>query len=265
MKKFKAGIFQFDVKLGKVDDNVKTVMAGLDDLADKGADLVLLPEMWSCGFDNGLLMTHAEKTPDILSLLGRVAAQHNMAIAGSLPEVSDNAVSNTLYLIDQQGRIKTEYRKIHLFKPGNEHIHFKAGNTVVSSDLPFGTVGLMTCYDLRFPELSRMLTLKGVDCLLVAAQWPRIRVEHWDVLLKARAIENQVFVLAANRCGDDPNLSYAGHSQIITPWGDVLTQARDQETVLCADILPEALERARQTIPCLDDRRPMVYSEGELG
>ncbi|MBU1170777.1 MAG: carbon-nitrogen family hydrolase [Proteobacteria bacterium] len=259
MKRFKAAVVQFDVVLGKVEDNVNTVMAQLQDLEGRGPDLVLLPEMWSCGFDHDHLKRHGEKTPGILKALCRVAAEKHMAIAGSLPEILEDSVANTFYLIGPDGQIRADYRKIHLFTPGREHCYFSAGNRPGLADLSVGRMGLITCYDLRFPELSRSLTLNGIECLLVAAQWPRVRSEHWDVLLRARAIENQVFVLAANRCGSDPNLEYAGRSQMITPWGEVLVRAGEQEELLWADILPEELERARQTIPCLADRVPLAY------
>lgn len=264
MTPFKAGIVQFDVALGRVDDNVDAVMAGLDDLERHGVTLALLPEMWSCGFDLDHLAGHAQHSPGLLDRLGRVAVKKKMAVAGTLPENIGGKVANTFYLIDATGRTRVAYRKIHLFRPGSEHRHFQAGNTMVLGALPFGRMGLITCYDLRFPELSRALTLAGAHCLLVAAQWPRSRSEHWEVLLRARAIENQVFVIAANRCGSDPHLDYGGGSRIITPWGEALATAGDQAEQIWAAIDPQVLERAREAVPCLTDRRPEVYRDGPL-
>lgn len=259
MKTFRAGIIQYDVKLGQVGENVRTVQTRLGTMADSGVHLVLLPEMWSCGFDNEHLSDHARKTPGILDVLSRFAQKKQMIIAGSLPENVDGKVANTFYVIDEAGRIAAQYRKIHLFSPGSEHLHFSAGKKMVVADLSVGRVGLITCYDLRFPELSRSLTLNGIAFLLVSAQWPKSRKDHWDVLLRARAIENQVFVIGANRCGKDPHLDYAGHSRIVSPWGELLAQGDESEGLLVADLHPDALDRARENIPCLDDRRPDVY------
>jgi predicted amidohydrolase len=261
MKSFTAGVVQWDVALGRVSDNVKTVMDRLTALADQGTDLAVLPEMWSCGFDLAHLSVHAAHTPALLEQLGRMAESRHMAIAGSLPEAVGDRVANTFYLIDACGRVAAAYRKIHLFQPGDEHLHFTAGDAPVLADLPMGRLGLVTCYDLRFPELSRTLTVAGIDCLLVTAQWPRVRAGHWDVLLRARAIENQVFVIAANRCGSDPHLDYAGGSCIISPWGETLAQADDRETLIGARLDSQALTRAREAIPCLSDRRPDAYGE----
>lgn len=259
MKTFRAGIIQFDVVLGKVNHNVRTVQTKLATLTGSNVDVVVLPEMWSCGFDNEHLPDHARKTPGILDYLCTFAQKKKVVIAGSLPENVDGKVANTFYVIDETGKVAAQYRKIHLFSPGNEHLYFTAGNRIVTAELSWGKVGLITCYDLRFPELVRRQALKGVDLLMVSAQWPKSRKDHWDVLLRARAVENQVFVLGANRCGKDPNLEYAGHSRIISPWGEILAAGDDSEAMLVADLHADALDKARESIPCRSDRRPDVY------
>lgn len=259
MKAFRAGIIQFDVVLGQINQNVRTVQARLATLAGSGVNLVVLPEMWSGGFDNEHLLDHARKTPGIIDYLCGFARKKEMIIAGSLPENVDGKVANTFYVIDEKGRVVSQYRKIHLFTPGNEHLHFTAGSSIVSADMSIGKVGLITCYDLRFPEVTRRLTLKGMEILMVAAQWPKSRKDHWDVLLRGRAIENQVFVLGANRCGKDPNLEYAGNSRIITPWGEIIASGDENEAMLVVDLDPDTLNKARESIPCLNDRRPDVY------
>lgn len=259
MKKFKAGILQFDVRLGGVEENFKTARAGISSLGSRGAEMVVLPEMWSCGFDNENLETHAEKTPEILDELSKIAKKNHIAVAGSMPELSGKMVFNTLYMIDHNGMITENYRKIHLFKPTNEDKYFKRGNRAVSCDSTFGMTGMMICYDLRFPELCRTLSERGAKVVIVTAQWPAIRVEHWDVLLRARAIENQVFIIACNRCGSDPDLAFAGHSQIISPWGDVLVKAGSDYSPIIADIDIDDTEKARMQIPCLNDRVTEAY------
>lgn len=199
-------------------------------------------------------------TPEILSALQKFAREKRIAVAGSLPSNDSDGIKNTLYLIDSDGSLKASYSKIHLFSPGNEHLHFSSGTERVIGDLAIGKTGLLTCYDIRFPELSRSLCLDGAEILIVAAQWPMARKNHWDALLKARAIENQAFVLAANRCGKDPHQEYAGHSMILSPWGEILGSARDDETLVMSDISMDDLTRVREAIPCYSDRRPHVYS-----
>ncbi|MDA8404798.1 MAG: carbon-nitrogen family hydrolase, partial [Desulfobacteraceae bacterium] len=157
MDRFKAGIIQFDVRLGQIDANVESVVTGISELAEAGADIAVLPEMWSCGFDHENLKAHVARTPEILALLGRLARENRMVIAGSLPAMNGQAVTNTLYLIDSDGTLRSGYSKIHLFSPGSEHLHFAAGDKTAVCDLELGKTGLMTCYDIRFPELGRNL------------------------------------------------------------------------------------------------------------
>jgi omega-amidase len=259
LKSFKAGLFQWDVALGCIEENVNKALDGLARLAREKTDLAILPEMWSCGFDNEHLIDHAGQTPAILDRLSSFAADKQMAVGGTLPERIGGQVANTFYLIGPDGRLSAVYRKIHLFTPGNEHMYFMPGHDVVTVDLPWGRMGLITCYDLRFPELARNLTLDGAEVLLIAAQWPRVRTAHWDILVQARAVENQTVVLAVNRCGKDPNQDYAGHSRIVNPWGETLALADTREAALTAEIESESLERARTAIPCLKDRAAGVY------
>jgi predicted amidohydrolase len=238
------------------------VVNGIETLAEQDVDVVVLPEMWSCGFDNERLMDHAAVTPDILARVGRLAREHRMAVCGSLPGITgDGTVANTQYLIDRDGNLRVGYSKVHLFSPNGEDRYFSPGNEAVVTDASFGNVGFLTCYDIRFPELGRDLALKGAEIIIVSAQWPMSRSHHWDVLLKARAVENQVFVFAANSCGVDSEREYAGKSMVVSPWGDVLGKAEKDDYILVADIDMDDLKRAREAIPCFRDRRPDVYGK----
>jgi omega-amidase len=256
---FKAGVIQFDVKPGDIPSNMSSAFEGLRQLGALAVDLAVLPEMWSCGFDNQRLFDHARQTPVVLDRLSQVAAEYRMIIAGSLPEASGEDMFNTLYLMDGSGFLAGAYRKIHLFSLTDEGRFFAAGETAVVCPTRIGPVGLMTCYDVRFPELCRSLALKGARVVVVPAQWPRVRINHWDVLLQARAIENQIFVVAANRCGKDNGLVYGGHSQIVTPMGNVSVLADDSDAVLHAAIDFQELSTFRDKIPCLAERVPDAY------
>lgn len=253
------GIVQFDVLTGESIKNCDTAVKGICSLAADGADMILLPEMFSSGFDYDKLREHGNNTPDILQQLKETAKSENVIIAGSMPEIEDNSIYNTLYLIDRNGTIAGSYRKVHLFSPTGEHEHFQNGKQAVVCETTAGKIGMMICYDLRFPELCRKLAHDGARLIIISAQWPSPRVAHWDTLIKARAIENQVFVAAANRCGQSGSLSFPGHSQIISPWGKELAKADDSATLLNASLDFSEIAKAREAIPCLDERIPEAY------
>ena len=256
---FKAGIVQFDVRPGNIESNLSSALKGIDQLGALNAKIALLPEMWSCGFDNKNLSKHAEKTDNIIDELTRTASRYNMIIAGSLPESSGNDIFNTMYLIDGGKGVINTYRKIHLFSHAKENKYFCAGNRAVVCETSAGPVGLMLCYDIRFPELCRTLTLSGALLVLTSAQWPLERIAHWDILLRARAIENQIFMVAANRCGMENSIEYGGHSLLVSPFGEILARAEDRECIISSEIDFTELAEFRRKIPCLNERMPDTY------
>jgi len=260
MRKFKAGFIQFDIKLGMVDKNLKTIMKYLDELEAQGVKLAVLPEMWSCGFDNANLVFHAQKTRDILEVLSDIALKKDMVIAGSMPEISGNSIYNTMYVTDKDGSIAGSYRKVHLFSLTSEDKYFVSGNKNVICRTSLGLLGLMICYDLRFPELSRALTLKGAKLIIVPAQWPQLRISRWDILARARAIENQIFIIGANRCGKEISTQFNGHSIIVDPSGEILQCADNGNACACwAEINMDKLEQVRTHMPSLKERIPEAY------
>ncbi len=258
-KGFKAGIIQFDIINGDIDRNMAAAMTYLRELAAQGADLAVLPELFSCGFDNGNIQDHACRTNDTLEQLSEFAKTHTMAIVGTFPQAEAGQVFNTQYFIDRDGKIKGSYQKMHLFRPTLEHKFYTAGSSASVLDTSFGPVGLMICYDLRFPELARRLFLDGARILIVSAQWPSPRISHWQILARARAVENQAYCICANRTGNDDDLDYPGLSAIIDPMGQVLAEAGSDPGVLLADIDMDQVDRARNLIPIYTDRRKDVY------
>ena len=189
-KPFKAGVVQFDVKCGRIKANLAKLSEHLGKLASENVCLAVLPEMFSCSFDNENLKAHSRSTPEIIERLSALALDYGMAIAGTLPEQEEGRIFNTMVFIDTDGNIKGKYRKLHLFRLTGEHLYYTAGGEVVAVDSTLGRIGLMTCYDLRFPEVARALFLKGVQLIVISAQWPEPRKEHWETLIKARAVEN---------------------------------------------------------------------------
>ncbi|WP_043807464.1 carbon-nitrogen family hydrolase [Desulfatibacillum aliphaticivorans] len=258
VQKPKIGLVQFDVKLGNPRANIDHVRRAIQDLADQGVNLAVLPEMWSCGFDYSALKDHAAQTPAVLDELCSLAENLNLAVSGTMPELTPDGVYNTHYYINEKGSVQAEYRKVHRFTPAGEG-EFEPGARSVLAAAPWGKTGLLTCYDLRFPEQSRALVLAGAIVLIVSAQWPAVRIRHWDVLLQARAVENQAFVIACNRCGKDPELVYGGRSAVISPWGEVIAGAGGGETLLTAALNLYEVKDFRTRIPCLEHRIPEAY------
>lgn len=255
----RAGVIQFDVKGGDISSNFQCAMDGIERLNQQGAQLAVLPELWTCGFDNANIMQHAEKTFEIIEVLSRTAQKHGMLIAGSLPEISDGQVYNSLVVVDADGTLSGTYRKVHLFSTGREHQTFTAGHTAEIWNTSLGPIGGAICYDVRFPELCRSLAIQGARLIIVCAQWPEARIGHWDTLLQARAIENQLFIVAANRTGAEPPLRFPGHSQIISPYGKILAKTLNMRDEVSAEIHFKDMDAFRSLFDCLKERVPEAY------
>lgn len=168
-------------------------------------------------------------------------------------------MTNTMYVVHRNGNIVCEYSKLHLFQLMDEHMYLQAGETMGLFSLDGTTCAGVICYDIRFPEWIRAHALHGAEVLFVVAEWPLSRLHHWRTLLTARAIENQCYVVACNRAGKDPNNEFAGHSLIIDPWGNILAEGDEQETVIVANIDINEVQDVRARIPIFADRRPDVY------
>ncbi|HDM76637.1 MAG TPA: carbon-nitrogen family hydrolase [Deltaproteobacteria bacterium] len=260
MSKIKIGIVQFEVTQGDIKRNLDTVKSSLVKMGDAGASLVVLPEMWATGFAYRNLNTLSDKMDDVLEEVTRIAAEQDLIIVGSLPEkVNATSIYNTAYVIHKKDGIIGKYRKIHPFSLHREDKHFKHGSERLVCDTDIGKIGVMICYDIRFPELARALALEGAKILVVSAQWPASRIAHWLVLLRARAIENQLFCVGTNTCGSDEEMQYGGTSVGYSPTGDVFMVASDKPMNLVADIDLKEIDEFRKLIPCFEDRVPEAY------
>lgn len=258
--KIRAGILQFRVIPGDIKKNCDAVKRALQEFHEHGVVLVILPEMWATGFDYKNLPDCAEKIPGVINTLKQFAQQYGMVIIGSLPEkAGKQKIYNTTYVIDSNGGIAGKYRKIHLFSLHGEDKYFIRGNKRLVCETAIATIGIITCYDIRFPELSRALTIDGAEILAVCAQWPKARIDHFLTLLKARAIENQLFCLGANTCGTDGKIMFGGCSAIVSPSGQYVAIAGNEEERLIAEIDFKETEEVRKLIPCFKDRVPEVY------
>lgn len=233
---------------------------GLVEQAAAEADLVVLPELWHVGaFDVDAAREHAQSIDGpLVQALGGLAAEHGIWLhGGSFAERgADGRHYNTSVLFDPAGTLVASYRKIHLFGfDGGETVLMSAGAELVVVDTPLGPTGLATCYDLRFPELFRALVEGGATAVLLTSGWPTPRIEHWDVLTRARAIENQVWVVACNEVGEQPGITLGGHSVVIDPRGAVVAAAGDAEEILTAQVDPRESQAWRSAFPVLQDIR----------
>lgn len=256
----KIGCIQLNVAFGDVEKNFKRAEQFIRESASKGAKLVVLPEMWNTGYAlkklNELADDHGERTTNFLQNLA--TELHIDIVGGSVATKRDNHFYNTMYVVDKEGKLVGEYDKVHLFSLMDEHLHLSAGsekNNFALGDLQAAGV---ICYDIRFPEWLRLHTLNGAKVLFVVAQWPTPRIDHWKLLLQARAIENQCFVIAVNRISNKKE-NFNGQSMIIGPWGEVLWTGNEDEELAVIDVNLSNVDEVRGQIPVYDDRRPDLY------
>lgn len=258
MEKVCTAAIQFNIALGDVDANLDHVLSALRRVHAKGARLAVLPEMWSTGYAYKQLADLAEQTPRVVESLCRESADLGMVLVGSLPEKDDGALYNTAYVIDR-GQVVGTYRKVHLFSMMGEDRFLAAGETSLVISTSVGRLGVAICYDLRFPELFRKMGLEGAEIICLPAEWPKPRQEHWRTLLRARAIENQLFVAATNCCGPQGKLDFFGMSLLIAPRGEILAEGGYGNEELIATLDPREISDYRQQIDCYGDRRPEIY------
>ena len=255
-----AAAVQFNIVLGEVDQNLARAAAGLERAAQQGAQLAVLPEMWSAGYDYKRLAKHAAETPRVLEAVSGWSAQHGMVVVGSLPEKVDDRIYNTAYVMDR-GELLGRYRKLHMFSTMGEDRFLSPGDMSLVVATSAGRLGIAICYDLRFPELFRKMALEGAEIICLPAEWPKPRQEHWRTLLRARAMENQLFVVAANCCGIQGKLDFFGMSLLLSARGDVLAEGGETDAVPLAVFDSQEMLDYRAQIRCYDDRRPEVYGK----
>lgn len=231
------------------------VVAIADQVAGTRADLVLLPELWATGyfaFDDYAATAQPLDGPLVATLAAAARAAGATLHAGSIVERDGDRIFNTSLLFGPDGTLRHTYRKVHLFGYGSREQELLTPGEKTAG---FGTLALSTCYDLRFPELFRAQVDAGAELFLVAAAWPAARLAHWQLLLRARALENQSWLLACNAAGSQGSVALAGRSAVVDPWGTVVAEAGDRAEVLTVDLDPELPARARAEFPALADRR----------
>lgn len=258
---------QMDVKLGQPEANLATVQAMTAEAARRGSDLVLFPELWSTGYDLENGADYATSIQEgIFARVAALARQHRIAILGScLSTVGEGQIGNTAVYFDSTGQPQAVYSKTHLFRLMAEEQYLAPGHGRSLVQTAWGLMGLAICYDLRFPELFRAYALDGAQLVFLPSEWPHPRLAHWQTLLRARAIENQLFVVACNRIGRSKETDFFGHSCIIDPWGETIIEGGESEMLLTAAIDLAQVAAVRAKIPIFQDRRPDVYGRETAG
>ncbi|MFB6179646.1 MAG: carbon-nitrogen family hydrolase [Halorientalis sp.] len=268
----KLALAQLAIESGDVSGNVSRAHDAIAEAAADGADLVALPEIFNVGyfaFDS--YTRQAESLAgSTLSAIGATARDHSVAVlAGSIVEdlgatatecdakvPASEGLANTSVFFDRSGRRQAVYRKRHLFGYGSaEQELLHPGESLPLVEFEGFTIGMTTCYDLRFPELYRQLVDAGVTLVLVPSAWPYPRIEHWQTLSRARAIENQCYVATVNGSGTFEDATLLGRSTVYDPWGTVLASADDDPTHVTATLDSERVNAVREEFPALEDRR----------
>ncbi|MGN0313424.1 MAG: carbon-nitrogen hydrolase family protein [Fusicatenibacter sp.] len=267
MRKFTIGLVQMDSG-PDINENMKLAENYVAEAARAGAEFVLFPE--TSEYIGKDIAGHASAVPGYVSRrFSSLAKRYGIYLhCGSMTVRSGMGMpSNTSFLFGPDGETRACYSKLHMFDvdiPGGtvyrESDEIYPGNEIVMADTELGMFGFSICYDLRFPELYRLMAISGAEILLVSANFTHTTGErHWETLLRARAIENACFVVAADQCGTKPGFEAYGHSMIIDPFGEILAVSGERPQVLLAELDPELLIQARNQIPSLMNRRDDLY------
>lgn len=259
----KIACIQLDIIFGNPEKNMEQIkMEIADTMEQHHPDVIILPELWNTGYDLTRLDEIADENGEMTTafIQNLASTYHVNIIAGSVAKKTANGVTNTMYSFNRNGDCIGEYSKLHLFQLMDEHLYLESGTEKGLFELENIPAAGVICYDIRFPEWIRAHTTRGAEMLFVVAEWPLPRLVHWKALLISRAIENQCYVIACNRSGKDPNNLFAGHSMIINPWGDVISEAGTEPETLIGEIDLTMVKEVRKQIPIFQDRRPTFYN-----
>lgn len=270
MTKIKLALCQMNVVDNK-EKNIKTARLMIEESISKNADFIILPEMFNCPYSNDKFIEYGEKekSSETLSEISKLAKSNNAYIlAGSIPEIEEDKLYNTSYLFDRQGNVIAKHRKMHLFDIDVKgKITFKesdvltAGNEFTIADTEFGKVGIGICYDIRFPELAKIMVENGALILIYPGAFNMTTgPAHWELLFRSRAMDNQAFCIGvAPALNNDASYHSYGHSIITNPWGEVIAQASEKESLIISEIDLSEIKKVREELPLLKNKRDDLY------
>lgn len=257
----KISLIQPNLILGNVDENFKLIENEILRASKENPDVIVLPEMWNTSFfpENvkELADKNGERTKNLLSTLSK---QLNINIVGgSVANLEGDKLFNTSFIFNRNGEEIASYNKVHLFSPSGEDNVFNSGNKLCIFELDGIKCGLCICYDVRFVEWVRKNALEGIEIFFLPAAWPDKRATHWDILNRARAIENQMFVVCINSVGITPTMKFGGHSSIIDPWGEYVVFPDNEAGIKNGEIDLSVIKNIRESINVFRDRKPELY------
>jgi len=257
---------QMEVLVSEPAKNLERGEAWIAEAAKRGSDLICFPEMWTTGFNWAANRRMAQEHEKIIERIAEMASRYHIWINGSMLALNEEGkIANTSILFNPSGQTVGIYRKTHLFSYMHENEHMTAGLSLCIAETPWGPIGLSICYDIRFPELFRTYALKGVKMVLSPMAFPYPRLEHWKILVRARAIENQMYMIGTNQVGTedfgpDGLVTYFGSSVIVDPWGETVIEAGNtSEALLTVAIDMDHVDKIRGRMKVFEDRRPELY------
>ena len=269
-KCFRLAACQMEVA-GNREENTARALQMLENAARGKADIAVLPEMFNCPYGSGRFIEYAQKASESASLkaVSQKSAELGIYVfAGSIPEEEDGCVYNTCFVFGREGELLGRHRKLHLYDVDIEGgIRFMEsatltpGGDITVVDTEFCRIGVGVCYDIRFPELSRLMTLQGAEMLVFPGVFNTITgAAHWELLARTRAVDNQTYVAAVSAARDNSSSYRAyGNSMVVGPWGNVICRAGEAEEIVFADIDPSEISRIRNELPVLKHRREDIY------
>jgi predicted amidohydrolase len=259
-------IGQYFAKEGDSQYNLNIIKNITQTAKNKECQLVCLPEMCTTGFPWNEIEQLVKITKKTINSVKELAANLEIDICGSFLDLSEKGnPKNTFYYFNSNGTVAARYSKVHLFSLFGEDKYLQAGNELVVADTSYAKIGCSICYDIRFPEVFRFCALAGAQIQFLPAAFPHPRLEQWQTLVRARAIENQNFIIAVNQSETpdskktNSNALYFGHSMVVGPSGDILYEAGRQAEYATVDIDLSEIEAARKSMPCRDERRVDLY------
>lgn len=269
MKDFKIATCQMNVVDNK-DTNIEHAIQLIKKASSNGAKLITLPEMFNTPYDNSKFIEYCEEetTSKTLNSMQDLAREENIYLqSGSIPEKESNHLYNTAYLINPKGKIIGKHRKMHMFDIDTDNMKFTESDTLTPGDsvttikTPLANISIAICYDIRFPELWTLMNKNNSDIILLPGAFNKTTGPlHWETLIKARAIDNQCYVVATSPSQiENPYYVAWGHSMIVNPWGKIIAKAHENEEILYANITQSSLSSVRNQIPVLTNRRNDIY------
>lgn len=272
MNKLRIGLCQMMVVKSTKKENIDKARSMITEAAEKGAQIVSLPEMFNCPYNNKHFREYAEAYPngETLNMLSKSAKEKNIyLIGGSIPEIDNDKVYNTSFIFDNQGKLIGKHRKVHLFDIDIKNgVKFKesevlaSGKDITLFNTPWGKVGVAICYDIRFPEILRIMALKGAKVIFIPAAFNMTTgPAHWEILFKSRALDNQIYVAGISPARNI-NYSYVayGNSLVTNPWGDIISKLDEKEGILIEDLDLDYIDKVRESLPLLNHRREDIYN-----